>query len=51
MAELNPYYVAAKSKEEPPKKKVHRRRDGDFRDIDDMHTANYFFENGMSFQC
>lgn len=43
---MNPYYAAAKSKEEPPKKKVHRRKDGDFRDIDDMHTANYYFENG-----
>jgi hypothetical protein len=50
MAEQNPYYVAAKlaakQREIPPEKRIRRRKSDDFRDVDDMHTAVYFFENG-----
>lgn len=48
MAEMaeNPHYIAAKLREIPPEKRLRRRKDGDFRDVDDMHTANYYFENG-----
>lgn len=46
MAEMNPYYLAAKNREIPPEKRLRRRKDGDFRDVDDMHTANYYFEDG-----
>jgi hypothetical protein len=46
MAEENPYYRLAKSKEIPPEKRHKRRKSNDFRDVDDMHTAIYFFENG-----
>lgn len=43
---MNPHYLAAKNREIPPEKRLRRRKDGDFRDVDDMHTANYYFENG-----
>lgn len=48
MAEMleNPHYLAAKQREIPPEKRLRRRKDGDFRDVDDMHTANYYFEDG-----
>lgn len=48
MAEMaeNPHYIAAKMREIPPEKRLRRRKDGDFRDVDDMHTAIYYFENG-----
>lgn len=42
----NPHYLAAKQREIPPEKRLRRRKDGDFRDVDDMHTANYYFEDG-----
>ncbi|KAG2198088.1 hypothetical protein INT47_011923 [Mucor saturninus] len=43
----NPHYLAAKQREIPPEKRLRRRKDGDFRDVDDMHTANYYFEDEM----
>ena len=50
MAEQNPHYVAAKlaatKKEIPPEKRLRRRKSDDFREVDDMHTAVYFFEDG-----
>jgi hypothetical protein len=46
MAEMNPYYLTAKNREIPPEKRIRRRKDDDFRDVDDMHTAIYYFENG-----
>ncbi|OBZ81822.1 Uncharacterized protein C18B11.02c [Choanephora cucurbitarum] len=47
MAETNPYYQLAKTKEIPPEKRLTRRKEDDFRDIDDMDTAHYFFEDEM----
>ncbi|CAO3640251.1 unnamed protein product [Mucor fragilis] len=51
MAEQNPHYVAAKlaakQKEIPPEKRLRRRKSDDFREVDDMHTAVYFFEDEM----
>jgi hypothetical protein len=46
MAEENPYYRLAKSREIPPEKRHKRRKSNDFREVDDMHTAIYYFENG-----
>ncbi|KAI8647822.1 pseudouridine synthase [Parasitella parasitica] len=49
MAENNPYYIAAKAAEKglSSEKRFRRRKSDDFRDVDDMHTAIYFFENEL----
>lgn len=44
---MNPYYRLAKSKEEPKEIKHRKRNEDDFRDVDDMNTAIYYFEDGM----
>jgi hypothetical protein len=43
---MNPYYRLAKSKEAPKVIKHHKRNQDDFREVDDMDTAIYYFEDG-----
>lgn len=46
---MNPYYQLAKSKEAPKEIKHRKRNNDDFREVDDMHTAIYYFEDGAFF--
>ncbi|KAG1046831.1 hypothetical protein G6F46_006471 [Rhizopus delemar] len=49
----NPIYLEIKRRElaEGKKSKSSNRKEDDFREVDDMHTAVYYFENGKLAFC